>query len=61
MRQLGEIAAEDEAAGFEGLVHLGEEQSSEEARQHRTGRKKPIRQLIQRLPSSEGPPPDTTQ
>ena len=57
----GEIAEEAELAGVEGGLQVCRNSRRNRRESTRTGRKKPGRQAIQRVPSGERPPPGTTQ
>ena len=59
--KVDELAEEPRLAGVEGVLQLPQEQPAESRESTRTGRKKPGRQATQWVPSSEGPPPGTTQ
>ena len=63
VRQIGEIAEEDEAAGVEGGLCIASRNRRRKKPRQRLApaRKKPFAPSIHRVPSSESPPPETTQ
>src|SRR5262245_55420823 len=59
--KVGEFAEELQRAGAEGILQFLHEQSAEQPREHAHRQEEAGRQATHRVPSTEGPPPGTTQ
>ena len=59
--KVGELAEEPRLPAPKAFSCSRQEQPAKNRASTRTGRKNPGRQATQRVPSSEGPPPGTTQ